>query len=177
MRARWVAKECTTRAKPELYASTSPLEALRAVLFEVATGERGGKVVALVDVRRVFVELPPEDHEAGDNHMGCCNTRMLDFGQFDFGQFDFGQLAEIELAEVEIGRSRNWPKSKLAEVEQIVVLLFSFFFLFLFLFFLFLFFLFSFLFLFFCFFLFFFISVCFSCFPQTPNPKPQTLKT
>ena len=38
---------------------------------------------------------------------------MLDFGQFDFGQFDFGQLAEIELAEVEIGRSRNWPKSKL----------------------------------------------------------------
>ena len=45
---------------------------------------------------------------------------MLDFGQFDFGQFDFGQLAEIELAEVEIGRSRNWPKSKLAEVEQMV---------------------------------------------------------
>ena len=49
-------------------------------------------------------------------------VRMLDFGQFDFGQFDFGQLAEIELAEielaeVEIGRSRNWPKSKLAEVE------------------------------------------------------------
>ena len=44
-------------------------------------------------------------------------TRMLDFGKFDFGQFDFGQLAEIELAEVEIGRSRNWPKSKLAEVE------------------------------------------------------------
>ena len=41
------------------------------------------------------------------------SERMLDFGQFDFGQFDFGQLAEIELAEVEIGRSRNWPKSKL----------------------------------------------------------------
>ena len=38
--------------------------------------------------------------------------RMLDFGQFDFGQFDFGQLAEIG-----IGRSRHWPKSKLAEVE------------------------------------------------------------
>ena len=38
--------------------------------------------------------------------------RMLDFGQFDFGQLDFGQLAEVE-----IGRSRNWPKSKLAEVE------------------------------------------------------------
>ena len=35
-------------------------------------------------------------------------SKMLDFGQFDFGQFDFGQLAEVE-----IGRSRNWPKSKL----------------------------------------------------------------
>ena len=40
-------------------------------------------------------------------------TRMLDFGQFDFGQFDFGRLAEIE-----IGRSRNWPKSKLTEVDR-----------------------------------------------------------
>ena len=44
---------------------------------------------------------------------------MLDFGQFDFGQFDFGQLAEVE-----IGRNRNWPKSKLAEVEQMVFALF-----------------------------------------------------
>ena len=43
--------------------------------------------------------------------------RMLNFSQFDFGQFDFGQLAEIEQAKVEIGRSRNWPKLKLAELE------------------------------------------------------------
>ena len=48
------------------------------VLSEIATVERGGKVVALVDVRRayfyaparrrVFVELPPEDYQAGDEH-------------------------------------------------------------------------------------------------------------
>ena len=83
-------------------------------------------------------------------------SRMFDFGQFDFGQFDFGQLAEVE-----IGRSRNWPKSKLAEVEQIVVLLFSFFFSFSF--------------------SFFFVYIClfflFPPNPKTPNPKPQTLKT
>ena len=46
------------------------------MLSEVATGKRGGKEVALVDVRkayinaparrRVFVELPPEDYQAGD---------------------------------------------------------------------------------------------------------------
>ena len=76
--ARWVAKEWKTHAWPELDASTPPLEALKAVLSEVATGKRGGKVVALVDVlrthfyapsrRRAFVELPPEDYEAGDEH-------------------------------------------------------------------------------------------------------------
>ena len=71
MRARWVAKEYKTHARPELYALMPPLEALKVVLSEIATGKRGGKVVALVDVRRayfyaparrrVFVELPPKD--------------------------------------------------------------------------------------------------------------------
>ena len=66
-------------ARPELYASTPPLEALKAVLSEIATGKREGKVVALFDVRRayfyalarrrVFVELPPEEYQAGDEHM------------------------------------------------------------------------------------------------------------
>ena len=77
--ARWVAKEHKTHATPESYASTSPLEALRVVLSEVATGNRGEKVVARVDVRktyfsapsrrRVFVEETPENYLAGDEHM------------------------------------------------------------------------------------------------------------
>ena len=33
-------------------------------------------------------------------------------------KFNIQKLAEIELAEVEIGRSRNWPKSKLAEADH-----------------------------------------------------------
>ena len=79
VRARWVAMEKQTHARPELYASTLPLEALKVVLSEIATGERGGKVVAPVDVRRAYfydpsrrralVELPPEDCKAGDEHM------------------------------------------------------------------------------------------------------------
>ena len=79
MRARWVAKEYKTHARPELYASTPPLEALKVVLSEIATGKRGGKDVALLGVRRayfcaparrrVFVELPPEDYQAGGEHM------------------------------------------------------------------------------------------------------------
>ena len=72
MRARSVAKECKTHARPELYALTPPLEALKVVLLEVATFVRGGKVVALVDVRRayfyapsrrrMFAELSPGDY-------------------------------------------------------------------------------------------------------------------
>ena len=77
--ARWVAKEYKTHTRPELYASTPPLEALKVLLSEIATGRRGGKVVALVDVRRayfyaparrrVFVEQPPEDYQAGGDRM------------------------------------------------------------------------------------------------------------
>ena len=74
-----VAKEYKTHARPELHAPTPPLEALKVVLSEIATGKRRGKVVALLDVgraylyapvrRRVFVEIPPEDYQPGDEHM------------------------------------------------------------------------------------------------------------
>ena len=50
VRARSVAKEYKTHARPELYASTPPLEALRLVQLEIASGNRDG-------------------NEAGDDHM------------------------------------------------------------------------------------------------------------
>ena len=65
------------------------------MLSEIATGERGGKVVALVDVRkayfyaparrRVFVELPPEDYQPGDEHM-CGLLRYSLYGTCDAAQ-------------------------------------------------------------------------------------------
>ena len=95
MRARWVAKEYKTHARPELHAPTPPLEALKVVLSEIATGTRRGKVVALVDVRRayflrsstrrVFVELPPEDYQPGDEHM-CGLLRYSLYGTRDAAQ-------------------------------------------------------------------------------------------
>ena len=42
VRKRWVAKEYKIHARPEVYAPTSQLEALKAVLLEIATGKRGG---------------------------------------------------------------------------------------------------------------------------------------
>ena len=74
------------REGPELCASTPPLKALKAVLSEVATGTRGEKVVALVDVRRAYCYAPARKEEYLSNcHQritsqvtntcaGCCNT-------------------------------------------------------------------------------------------------------
>ena len=71
------------------------MEALKVVLSEIATGERDGKVLALVDVRRayfyaparrrVFVELPPEDYQPGDEHM-CGLLRCSLYGTRDAAQ-------------------------------------------------------------------------------------------
>ena len=95
MRARWVAKEYKTHARPELHAPTPPFAALKVVLSEIATGTRGGEVVALVDVRRaylnaparrrVFVELPLEDYQPGDEHM-CGLLRYSLYGTRDATQ-------------------------------------------------------------------------------------------
>ena len=95
VRARRVAKEYKTHAKPELYESTPPLEALKIVLSEIATGKRGGNVVAIIHVRRahfyaparkrVFVELPPEDHQPGDEHT-CGPLQYSLYGTHDAAQ-------------------------------------------------------------------------------------------
>ena len=78
-------------------------EGTQVVLSQAATrGKRGGKVVALVDVRRayfyaparrrVFVELPPEDYQAGDEHM--CGLLQCSL----YGTRDAAQNWEDELA-------------------------------------------------------------------------------
>ena len=95
MCARGGSRRSTRHARPELYASTPPLEALKVVLSEIATGKRGGKVVALVDVRRayfyaparrrVFVELPPEDYQPGDEHI-CGLLQYSLYGTRDAAQ-------------------------------------------------------------------------------------------
>ena len=53
------------------------------VLSEVAKGKPGGKVVALVDVR--IVELPPEEYQAGNEHM-CGLLQYTLYGTRDAAQ-------------------------------------------------------------------------------------------
>ena len=72
------------------------------MLSEIATGKRGGKVVALCDVRRAYfyaparrrvcVQVPPEDYQAGDEHM--CGLLQYSW----YGTRDAAQHWEEELA-------------------------------------------------------------------------------
>ena len=85
VRARWVAreKEYKTHVRPYLRASTPPLEALKVALSKIATDNREGKVVALVDVRRAyFYVLREGDDQAGDEHM-CELLRYSLYGTRD----------------------------------------------------------------------------------------------
>ena len=92
----------STRHTPDQ--KTPLLEALKVVLSEIATGEREGKVLALVDVRRayfyaparrkVFVELPPEDYQPGDEHV-CGLLRYSLYGTRDAAQHWEEELASI----------------------------------------------------------------------------------
>ena len=74
-----VAKDFNTEDKPELFAGTPPLEALRIICSEASTvggGGGGEKVIMVNDVSRAFfyakairpvwIELPPEDYSAED---------------------------------------------------------------------------------------------------------------
>ena len=75
-RSRWVATEYKRYNDTELFAATPPLEALRLLLSGGASSGRTDTCFAVVDVRRayfyaparrdLYVELPWEDWEAGD---------------------------------------------------------------------------------------------------------------
>ena len=77
VRARLVAKEYKTHARPELCASTPLLEALNIVLSGIATGEREGKVLALVDVRSAYFHAPSRPRTPSR----VTNTRVRDAAQ------------------------------------------------------------------------------------------------
>ena len=123
VRARWVAKEYKTHARPELYASTPPLETLKVVLSEISTGDR--EVLALVGVRRayfyaparkVFVELPPEDCQLGDEHMcgllrySLCATRAPACGEAASRERTSWQPC-IAMTSQSVGNGRQWSFS------------------------------------------------------------------
>ena len=114
-----------THARPELCASTPPLESLKVVLSEIATDTRGGKVVAVVDVRRayfyaparrkVFVELPPEDYQPDDEHM-CGLLRYSLYGTRDAAKNWEEELAST-LSSLKLTRGSACPYVKRGHIK------------------------------------------------------------
>ena len=87
-----MAKEIKKDNRPDLFAATPPLEAVKLALSEAATDATEDTVVSVVDVRRayfyaaarrkVYVELPPEDWEEGDEEK-CGLLRVSLYGTRD----------------------------------------------------------------------------------------------
>ena len=82
-----VAKEIKVNDRPDLFAATPPLEALKLITSFTASGRGAGKCMMHNDVsrayfhapavRNVFVEIAHEDREAGDeNKCGWLNMSM-----------------------------------------------------------------------------------------------------
>ena len=75
-RSRWVGKGFRTDDRPELFAATPPLEAIKTIASLCASDTRHDACLAVIDVRRayfyapaqrrLFVKLPPEDYMPGD---------------------------------------------------------------------------------------------------------------
>ena len=83
IRSRLVAKDFNTEDRPDLFAATPPVEAMRIIISEAATSGEEEKVIMVNDVRRAFfyakalrpvwVELPDEDYSEEDkenDHVG-----------------------------------------------------------------------------------------------------------
>ena len=95
VRSRWVAKEFNTGPRPDLFAGTAPLEGVKLVLSQAASERDGDVCVGIVDVRRayfyagakrrVFVELPVEDWQPGDEDK-CGLLRASLYGTRDAAQ-------------------------------------------------------------------------------------------
>ena len=76
-RSRIVAKEIKTNSRPDLFAATPPIEHIKYLISRVASSQTSKRPTRLMvqdvkkayvfapAVRKVYVELPPEEHEAG----------------------------------------------------------------------------------------------------------------
>ena len=89
-RSRLVAKEFRTKVDPELYAATPPGECLRLLLSQLAMNDSFDLLYADVSrayfyaqaVRPVYVQLPAEDTEKGDEQR-CGKLHMSMYGTRD----------------------------------------------------------------------------------------------
>ena len=110
-RSQLVAKEFNTGVCPELYAATPPSECLRCMLSLVASGTQKGCSLMYADVSRayfyakavrpVYVKLPAEDLEPGDEHR--CGKLLMSM----YGTRDAALNWAMECRDIEVRRIRS----------------------------------------------------------------------
>ena len=93
-RSRMVAREINTHRREDLFAATPPLEALKLILSMATTGNKG-EILMVNDINRaffharakrdVYVQLPPEDIEPGDENK-CGKLQYSMYGTRDAAQ-------------------------------------------------------------------------------------------
>ena len=114
-RSRLVAREIKKDDRPDLFAATPPLEALKTIISMCASGNKGEKIM-VNDVsrayfcaparRQVFVELPKEDNETGENLVGELNYSM--YGTRDAAQ-NWGEECAATMEQMGFERGKASP--------------------------------------------------------------------
>ena len=96
-RARLVGREIKTDERPDLFVATPPSESLRCIVSKCASNQAGSKRYCILSsdikrpyfyakaVRPVFIEIPIEDRQPGDEHkIGKLNLSL--YGTRDVAQ-------------------------------------------------------------------------------------------
>ena len=114
-RSRLVAREIKTDGRPDLFAATPPLEALKVVLSMLTSGNKGEKLM-VNDVsrayfcaparRQVFVELPSEDKSDGEDMVGELSYSM--YGTRDAAQ-NWGEECASTMQKLGFRRGKASP--------------------------------------------------------------------
>lgn len=114
-RSRFAAREIKKDDRPDLFAATPPLEALKATLSVCAGGNRGEKIM-VNDVSRAYysaparrqgvVELPEEDKVAGEQTIGEINPSM--YGTRDAAQ-NWGEKCAPTVTNMGLAQSKASP--------------------------------------------------------------------
>ena len=131
-RSRLVAMEFNEYSDPSLFAATPPLEAMRYIIHRAATNRADGKrfSVMTVDVSRayfnavatrdVFIEIPKEDREPGDEAM-VGKLRLCLYGTRD-AAFNWSETVAKQLEESGYKRGKAFPAIYFNHEKEVAVM-------------------------------------------------------
>ena len=129
-RSRLVGKEYNDGVNPDLYASTPPLEAMRFIVSHAATLSESSRCIMVNDISRayfnakaardLYVEIPAEDREPGDENM-VAKLNLCLYGTRD-AAFQWGERVAQQLEQNGFVRGEAFPSVYVHEGRGIVTM-------------------------------------------------------